>query len=53
MKNNKKEKNNKKKLLVASSIGLLTILEGRLAYFTISTNITNVFKVALYQNNKI
>ncbi len=50
MKNNKKEKNNKKKLLVASSIGLLTILGGTLAYFTTSTNITNVFKAALYQN---
>lgn len=50
MKNKQKEKNNKKKLIIVSSIALLTILGGTLAYFTTSTNIANVFKAALYQN---
>ena len=52
MKNNQNEneKKNKKKLLVVGGISLLTVLAGTLAYFTTSTNITNKFKSALYQN---
>ena len=50
MKKDNKEKKNKKKLLVVGTIGLLTVLGGTLAYFTTSTNITNKFKAALYQN---
>ncbi|MGN0973947.1 MAG: BsaA family SipW-dependent biofilm matrix protein [Bacilli bacterium] len=50
MKNNKKERKNKKKLLIVSVISLLTVLGGTLAYFTTSTDITNIFKTALYQH---
>lgn len=50
MKNHKKERKNKKKLLIVSTISLLTVLGGTLAYFTTSTDITNVFKTALYQH---
>lgn len=50
MKNNKKERKNKKKLLIVSAISLLTVLGGTLAYFTTSTDITNIFKTALYQH---
>ena len=51
MKNqNKKEKNNKKKLLVVLGISILTVLGGTIAYFTTSTDITNLFKVGLYQH---
>ena len=50
MKKDNNEKKNKKKLLVVGTIGLLTVLGGTLAYFTTSTNITNKFKAALYQN---
>lgn len=52
MKNNeiKKENKNKKKLLIVGGISLMTVLAGTLAYFTTSTNITNKFKTALYQN---
>lgn len=49
-KENNQNKKNKKKLLIVSGIGLLTVLGGTLAYFTTSTNITNKFKAALYQN---
>ena len=49
-KEKKQNKKNKKKLLILSGIGLLTVLGGTLAYFTTSTNITNKFKAALYQN---
>ena len=41
---------NKKKLLVVAGISLFTVLGGTLAYFTTSTNITNKFKAALYQD---
>lgn len=50
---NKKLKDNKKrkkKLLIVAGLSLFTILGGTLAYFTTSTNITNKFKAALYQN---
>ena len=50
MKKDNNEKKNKKKLLIVGTIGLLTVLGGTLAYFTTSTNITNKFKAALYQN---
>lgn len=50
MKNNKNERKNKKKLLIVSAISLLTVLGGTLAYFTTSTDITNIFKTALYQH---
>lgn len=50
MKNNKRERKNKKKLLIVSAISLLTVLGGTLAYFTTSTDITNIFKTALYQH---
>ena len=46
--NNKKK--NKKKFLIVAGLSLFTILGGTLAYFTTSTNITNKFKAALYQN---
>jgi len=49
-KKNKNEKMNKKKLLIVSAISIFTILGGTLAYFTTSTNITNILKTALYQN---
>ena len=49
-KDKKQTRKNKKKLLIVLGIGLLTILGGTLAYFTTSTNITNKFKTALYQN---
>jgi hypothetical protein len=45
-----KEKNNKKKLLVVLGISVLTVLGSAVAYFTTSTDITNLFKAALYQN---
>jgi predicted ribosomally synthesized peptide with SipW-like signal peptide len=48
--NKRKNKKLKNKLLIVSGISLLTILGGTLAYFTTSTNITNLFKTALYQN---
>lgn len=41
---------NRKKLLIVGAISLFTVLGGTLAYFTTSTNITNKFKAALYQN---
>lgn len=47
---NKKYKSNKKKLLIVSGISLFTILGGTLAYFTTSSDITNIFKTALYQH---
>lgn len=50
MKNNKKEKNNKKKLLLVLGISILTVLGGTIAYFTTSTDISSIFKVALYQH---
>ena len=48
----KEEKKNKqkKKLLLLLGIGVLTVLGSTIAYFTTSTDITNYFKVALYQN---
>lgn len=46
----KKEKNNKKKLLVILGVSILTVLGGTIAYFTTSTDITNLFKVGLYQH---
>ena len=50
MKKEIKEKNNKKKLLVVLGISVLTVLGSAVAYFTTSTDITNLFKAALYQN---
>ena len=51
MKNIKnKEKNNKKKLLVVLGVSILTVLGGTIAYFTTSTDITNLFQVGLYQH---
>ena len=52
MKKDNKEKKNKKKLLVVGTIGLLTVLGGTLAYFTTSTNITNVFQLILEKGIK-
>lgn len=48
----KEEKKNKqkKKLLLLLGIGVLIVLGSTIAYFTTSTDITNYFKVALYQN---
>ena len=48
--NENKKKKNKKKFLIVAGLSLFTILGGTLAYFTTSTNITNKFKAALYQN---
>ena len=45
-----KEKNNKKKILAVLGISILTVLGGTVAYFTTSTDITNLFKTALYQH---
>lgn len=51
MKNKKDKKTkNKRKILIVGVISLLTVLGGTLAYFTTSTDIVNVFKTALYQN---
>lgn len=53
MKKDKKEEKkffSKKKMLVVSAISLFTILGGTLAYFTTSTDIANILKTALYQN---
>ena len=50
MKNNKKEKNNKRKLLLVLGVSILTVLGGTIAYFTTSTDIASIFKVALYQH---
>lgn len=47
--NETKRKDNRKKLLVVGVISLFTILGGTLAYFTTSSNITNVFNTAKYQ----
>lgn len=54
-KDNKDKKINKrkKKFLIVAVLSLFTILGGTLAYFTTSTNITNKFKAALYQNEII
>lgn len=46
----KENKKNKKKLFIVSLISLLTVLGGTLAYFTTSTEISNIFKAAVYQN---
>lgn len=50
LKKNNKEKNNKKRMLVVLGLSIITILGSAVAYFTTSTDITNLFKVALYQN---
>ena len=47
MKNNKSK--NKKKLIVLSTVGLLTVLSGTLAYFTTSDTFSNLFKIPKYQ----
>ena len=47
---NKKKVFSKKKMLIVTIISVFTILGGTLAYFTTSTNITNILKTALYQN---
>lgn len=49
LKNEKKSKDNRKKLLIVGGISLFTILGGTLAYFTTSSNITNVFNTAKYE----
>lgn len=46
----KMEKKNKKKILMVLGISILTVLGGTIAYFTTSTDITNFFKVGLYQH---
>lgn len=48
-----KDKKNKKKLLIILGISIITILGSAVAYFTTSTDVTNLFKVALYQNQII
>ena len=53
MKKERKEKNNKKKLLVVLGVSVLTVLGSAVAYFTTSTDITNLFKAALYQNEVV
>lgn len=50
MKKQSKERKNKKKLLVVLGLSVLTVLGSAVAYFTTTTDITNLFKVALYQN---
>lgn len=49
IKKEKKSKDNRKKLLIVGGISLFTILGGTLAYFTTSSNITNVFNTAKYE----
>lgn len=46
----KKDKKLKRNILIISAVALFTVLGCSLAYFTTSTNITNLFKTALYQN---
>ena len=54
MKNkNSKEKNNKKKLLIVLGVSILTVLGGTVAYFTTSTDITNLFKTGLYEHEVV
>ena len=53
MKKERKDKNNKKKLLVVLGVSVLTVLGSAVAYFTTSTDITNLFKAALYQNEVV
>ena len=48
-----KDKKDRKKTLIVLGISLLTVLGGTLAYFTTSTDIQNLFKTALYQNEII
>ena len=47
------KKKNKKKFAVVTGISILTILGGTLAYFTTSTDISNLFKTALYQHEVV
>lgn len=45
-----KNKKRKQKLLLVLGIGIFTVLGTAVAYFTTTTDITNLFKAALYQN---
>lgn len=44
------EKKNKKRLLIVLSISAFIVLAGTLAYFTTSSNLSNLFKTSIYQN---
>ncbi|MDO5569803.1 MAG: BsaA family SipW-dependent biofilm matrix protein [bacterium] len=48
--NSKMKSKNNKKVLIVLGISILTVLGSTIAYFTTSTDITNLFKVGLYQH---
>lgn len=47
----KKISSKKRKLFILLGISLFTVLGGTLAYFTTSTDFSNIFQTALYQNS--